>query len=298
MSERRPSRQRRAEARTGGILVLPAVILLGVLLILPTLATVAMSFAQYRLGPNPITFAGIANYQALAVDPLFWTSLTNTFAYVAIVVPASVFLGLGAALLIDGRGLLRPVYRAVYFLPVASTFMAMATVWEFLMNPSVGLFNQVLGVFGAGRINFLGDPDWALASMAVIGVWELVGFNMVIFMAGLAAIPRDLYQAAEIDGAGGPWSRFALVTWPMLMPTTMFVVTMSAIRAFRVFEIAAIITKGRPDGATEVLLYSIFVQAFQYFDIGYAAAMVVVFLVITAVLALVQMRMFDRRERT
>jgi multiple sugar transport system permease protein len=288
------STQQRAEARTGIGLAAPAAVLLFVLLLAPALATLIMSFLHYRLGTSQISFAGLTNYQALAADPMFWVSLRNTFLYVAMVVPGSVLLGLGSALLIERRSKLRAFYRAAYFLPVASTFIAMATVWEFLMNPAVGLFNQLLALLGVARINFLGDPLWALPSMALIGIWELIGFNMVMFMAGLSTIPRELYQAAAIDGADGFWSRFTMVTWPLLAPTTMFVVIMSAIRAFRVFEVAAVITNGRPEGATEVMLYSIFVQAFQYFNIGYAAALTVVFLVITATLALLQVRLFEQ----
>ena len=290
-----PSPQARAENRAGLILVAPAAILLLALVVLPVLATAAFSLTDYRLGTQEIGFAGLDNYVALARDPAFWQSLGNTALYVVIVVPGSVLLGLAVALLIEGRGWLAPFYRLAYFLPVASTFITMAVVWEFLMNPSVGLFNQVLALIGMPPVNFLGDADTVLFSMAAIGIWELVGFNMVLFMAGLATIPRDLYDAAAIDGAESFWDRFRMVTWPMLGPTTFFVITISAIRAFRVFEVAAVITQGRPEGSSEVILYSIYVQAFQYFNIGYAAALVVVYLVITALIALVQARYVEKR---
>lgn len=295
MAARIQSPQARAENMAGLVLVAPAAILLLALVVLPVLATAAFSLTNYRLGAPAISFAGFDNYAALARDPAFWQSLGNTALYVVIVVPGSVFLGLAVALLIEGRGWLAPFYRLAYFLPVASTFIAMAVVWEFLMNPSVGPFNQILALLGMPGVNFLGDADTALYSMAAIGIWELVGFNMVLFMAGLATIPRDLYDAASIDGAESFWDRFRMVTWPMLGPTTFFVVTISAIRAFRVFEVAAVITQGRPEGSSEVILYSIYVQAFQYFNIGYAAALVVVYLVITALIALIQARYADKR---
>jgi multiple sugar transport system permease protein len=290
------SPQKKAEARVGLMLATPAILLLVLLVALPVLATAGFSLTDYRLGTQEIGFAGFDNYTALWDDPRFWQSVVNTATYTLIVVPGSVGLGLGAALLIESRGWLRPFYRIAYFLPVASTFIAMAIVWEFLMNPSVGLFNQILAILGLPSVNFLGNPQTALFSMAAIGIWELTGFNMVLFMAGLAAIPRDLYDASAVDGAESGWDRFRIVTWPMLGPTTFFVVIITMIRAVRVFEVAAVITQGRPEGATEVLLYSIYVQAFQYFNIGYAAALIVVFLAVTALIALAQARFGGGRE--
>ncbi|SFB43494.1 multiple sugar transport system permease protein [Rhizobium sp. NFR07] len=290
------SAQKRAEARVGLMLAAPAILLLVLLVVLPVLATAGFSLTDYRLGTQAIGFAGFDNYAALWNDPRFWQSVANTATYTLIVVPGSVGLGLGAALLIESRGWLKPFYRVAYFLPVASTFIAMAIVWEFLMNPSVGLFNQILAALGLPSVNFLGNPQTALYSMAAIGIWELTGFNMVLFMAGLSAIPRDLYDASAVDGAESGWDRFRMVTWPMLGPTTFFVVIITMIRAVRVFEVAAVITQGRPEGATEVLLYSIYVQAFQYFNIGYAAALIVVFLAVTALIALAQARFGGQRE--
>lgn len=290
------SAQKRAEARIGLVLASPAILLLVMLVVLPVLATAGFSLTDYRLGTETIGFAGLENYVALWNAPRFWQSVGNTALYTLIVVPGSVGLGLGAALLIEGRGWLRPFYRVAYFLPVASTFIAMAIVWEFLMNPSVGLFNQILFALGLPGINFFGNAQTALFSMAAIGIWELTGFNIVLFMAGLAAIPRDLYDACAVDGGESGWDRFRMVTWPMLGPTTFFVAIITMIRAVRVFEVAAVITQGRPEGATEVLLYSIYVQAFQYFNIGYAAALIVVFLAVTALIALVQARFGGGRE--
>jgi multiple sugar transport system permease protein len=171
----------------------------------------------------------------------------------------------------------------------------MATVWEFIFHPNIGLANAVLGSFGVGPVRFLGSPDNALFSLCAIGVWELVGFNMVLFLAGISGIPRELNEAASIDGADGSIDRFLTVTWPMLGPTTLFVVVITAVRAFRVFETVAVLTQGGPDKATEVLLYTMYLEGFQYFRIGYASALTVVFLSFTVILILAQVRIAERR---
>lgn len=289
------TRQRRAEAHAGVVLATPAALLLLALVIGPSLAAIGLSFTDYRLGFENLSLIGLGNYTELVADPVFRTSLRNSFIYAALVVPASVGLGLLVALLIEGRGMLRGFYRTAYFLPVASTMVAMATVWEFMFLPGIGLVNQLLALVGVSDINFLGDPSVALVAVAAISVWELVGFNMVLFMAGLAAIPRDLYQAAAVDGVDGPWERFRTVTWPLLGPTTMFVLVITAIRALRVFDTVALLTKGGPNRSTEVVLYTIYVNAFEFFRVGYAAAMTVVFLLLVILLTLAQARVIERR---
>lgn len=277
------------------LLVAPAVLLLLTFLLVPTAAVLVLSVSDYRLGIDDWSFVGFENYVAMARDPLFWTSLRNTWTYVIVVVPLSVGLGLGVALLIESRTYLKRFYRVAYFLPVTATLVAMATVWEFIFHPNIGLANAVLGSFGVAPIRFLGSPDNALFSLCAIGVWELVGFNMVLFLAGLSGIPRELNEAASIDGADGSIDRFLTVTWPMLGPTTLFVVIITAVRAFRVFETVAVLTQGGPDKATEVLLYTMYLEGFQYFRIGYASALTVVFLSFTVILILAQVRVAERR---
>lgn len=285
---------RRAQARAGRALAAPAAALLLGLVLGPSSLAVVLSLTGYQLGADTIAFIGLGNYAEMVADPLFWKSLTNTLIYVGSVVPLSVLLGLAAALLIESRGLLRGVYRAAYFLPVTATLVAMATVFEFMLLPHVGLVNQLAAILGWPGHAYLSDADTALFAIAAIGVWELVGFNMVLFIAGLTAIPRDLYASAAIDGATG-WDRFLCVTWPMLGPTTMFVVIITAIRGFRVFDTVVVLTEGGPNGATEVLLYTIYTEAFRYFRIGYASALTVVFLAFVSILTLLQARLFDRR---
>jgi multiple sugar transport system permease protein len=283
------------EGRIAYWLVAPAWISFIVLLAFPTVAVVALSVTDWQLGSATMNFIGIGNYVQLFGDRVFWKSFTNTFVYCAVVVPGSVFLGLGLAMLIESVTFGRGFYRAAYFLPVTSTLIAMAVVWEFLLHPSVGLVNLVLEQVGIKGGDFLKDPRKALFTLAAIGIWQSAGLNMVLFMAGLKAIPPDLYEAAEIDGAGGTWERFRTVTWPMLGPATLFVTVVSGIRSFQVFDTVEVLTKGGPNKATEVLLYTMYTEAFNFFRTGYGAAVTVVFLVIVLALTLLQVRVGDKR---
>ena len=216
----------------------------------------------------------------------------------AIVVPVSVALGLGAALLIEADGILRGFYRAAYFLPVMATLIAMAIVWEFMLDPRIGAVNIALKAIGFGPLDFLHDRKLVLFTLCGIGIWQSVGFNMVLFMAGLTAMPRELYEAAAIDGARrGGFERFKLVTWPMLGPVTLFTVVITAIRAFQVFDTVQVLTDGGPNKASEVLLHTIYAEAFSFFRNGYAAALVVVFLVFIMALSAVRVFVLDRAGR-
>jgi multiple sugar transport system permease protein len=214
---------------------------------------------------------------------------------VAIVVPGSVILGLVVAILVHERTKSKAIYQTIFFLPVTTTLIAMSVVWHFLLNPSLGPITSLSRALGWGEFDVFGDPDLVLVGLAVIGIWQLVGFNMILFLAGLTAIPRDLYDAADIDGADSAWDRFARVTWPMLGPTTLFVVVTTTITAFRVFDTVAVITRGNPQGRSDVLLYTLYKVGFQDFNMGPASAMTIAFLVFVLIVALVQAFVIDRR---
>jgi multiple sugar transport system permease protein len=228
-------------------------------------------------------------------DRGFLTSFRNTVVYVAIVAPVSVLGGLGLALLIESAARGRAFFRAVFFLPVVSLTVAMAAAWQYLLHPTIGPVNAVLRSLGIAGPAWLSSSDTVLLSLAFIGVWEAVGFNMVLFMAGLTAIPKELREAAAVDGAQTAWDRFRLVTWPLLGPTTLFVVTISLIRSVRVFDTVAVLTRGGPNKASEVLLYTMYTEGFTYLRLGYSAAITLVFLVIVLGLMLLQTRVLDRR---
>lgn len=265
------------------------------MLLLPTLAAFALAFTDYELGARTANFIGLANFAELLADRTFAVSLRNTLAYVGFVAPLSIAFGLGLALLIEGGLRGRATFRAVFFLPVVSLLVAMAAAWQYLLHPTIGPLNQALRALGIIGPSWFASSDTVLIALGAIGVWENAGFNMVLFLAGLTAIPRELYAAAEIDGARSAWSRFWTVTWPLLGPTTVFVVTITMIRSVRVFDTVAVLTQGGPNKASEVLLYTMYTEGFTFFRLGYSAAITLVFLVLVLALMLLQMRLLDRK---
>ena len=276
-------------------MVAPALALLLIFVISPVVMVFAFSFTDYRLGASTINFISISNYADLAGDPTFRRSMWNTFFYVTMVVPASVLIGLVVALLINSLSLMQGIYRSLYFLPVMATMIAMAIVWEFLLHPRFGFFNLLLMEAGMERVNWLTSPDTALLSVGVIGIWQLFPFNMVLILAGLSSVPKDLTDAARIDGADGPLTHFLLVTLPALSPMLVFVMVIATIRSFQVFDLIHLLTKGGPNKSTEVIVHTMYVEGFQFFRTGYSAAMTVCFLVIIAALTLLKFWLLDRR---
>ena len=239
---------RRSEGRIAWMLVLPAITLLFLFVLLPVAAVVVLGFTDFELGYGKFRFVGFENYAHLITDRTFRKSLWNTTVYTAIVAPVSILLGLGIAMLIESEPAARSVFRTAYFLPVASLIVAMATVWQYMFHPTIGPINALLALAGLPGPNWLGSSGTVLYSLSIIGVWQSAGFNMVLFLAGLTAIPRELYAAAEVDGAKSSLDRFLLVTWPMLGPTTLFIITIS-------------ITNAVPIHATALPLYVAFDRA-------------------------------------
>ncbi|TGN56950.1 sugar ABC transporter permease [Paracoccus liaowanqingii] len=284
----------RTRAASPGLLfALPAILLLLAIYVVPIVVLAGFSITDYRLGALDWSFVGLGNFAAAFDDPVFLRALTNTAIYAAIVIPAGVFLGLGVALLVHGRKSSRGLWETAYFLPVTATLVAMATVWQFLLHPSLGPVNAAIRWFGFEPVSFLGNPVLLIPTMALIGVWQVLGFNMVLFLAGLTAIPKDLHEAARLDGARNPIDRFLIVTWPMLGPTTMFVVVTTSISAFKVFETVAVLTKGR--SGSETLLYALYLEGFEYSNTGYAAALTLIFLAIVLILSIGQTLRMERK---
>ena len=292
-----PAARRRLwiERVTGLGFALPAFILLLLTILIPLAVLLWLSLTNYEFGGVDMDWVGLTNFQKALADPIIRRSLVNTLLYVAIVVPGGVFGALLIAVLVHRRKRTRSFYEVVYFLPVTSTLIAMATVWQFLLHPSLGPVNGLLKWLGIGPIAFLSEPSTALATLAVIGIWQLIGFNMILFLAGLTAIPRDLYEAADIDGCSGGIDRFLTITWPLLGPTTMFVLVTTMITAFKIFDTVAVMTRGGPVGSTEVLLYNIYLEGFQYFHTGYAAALTFIFLAFILVFSAVQTFALDKK---
>lgn len=280
-------------ARRGLLFTAPAAFLLLAIYILPMIVLAGFSVTDYQLGALSFRFVGLENFAKAFQDPVFLRALRNTVVYAAIVIPLGVFLALGVALLVHGRKRSRAFWEVAYFLPVTATLVAMATVWQFLLHPSLGPVNAAIEWLGFEPVAFLSNPALLIPTMALIGVWQVLGFNMVLFLAGLTAIPRDLHDAARLDGAKNPVDRFFTVTWPMLGPTTMFVVVTTSISAFKVFETVAVLTKGR--FGSETLLFALYLEGFEYSNTGYAAALTLIFLAIVLVLSIGQTLHLDRK---
>jgi multiple sugar transport system permease protein len=279
----------------GSLLAAPAAIALLVLFVGPTLAVVVIAMTDWQLGLDSFAFLGVRNFEVLLRDRHFLSALTNTGVYTLIVVPTTILLGLGVALLIEsGRGF-RAFYRAAHFLPVMATMAAMAIAWEALLHPTVGLVTQAIAALGFKTDNWLANESTVLVTLALIGVWQNFGYAMVLFLAGLKMIPQDLYDAAAVDGADGPFDRLRTVTLPMLGPTMMFVSIVVGLRAIEVFDTVNILTQGGPGQSSTVLMYQLYVESFVYLRTGYGAAMAVVLLLIVLSLTLLQARVMDRR---
>jgi multiple sugar transport system permease protein len=284
-----------AEALAAYALTGPAVILLLGLFLLPVLAVLCVSLTDWELGAGTLRFVGLENFRQVLTDPVFHSSLINTLVYVLIVVPGSVILGLSIALLIECGTSLRSFYRAIHFLPFMASLAAMAIAWDVLLHPTIGLVSQVLAALGRPGVNLLRDEATVLPALAVIGIWQNLGFVMVLFLAGLKAIPQDLYDAAEIDGADSWLDRLATVTLPMLGPTSMFVVIVVALHAFQTFDTVRILTQGGPNHASDMLLYTLYRESFEFLRTGYGAAVTVIFLAIIMTLTVLRARIMDRK---
>lgn len=289
-----PSQRVVTQRRAGLLLTSPAILALVLLLLLPSSAVIVLSLTDYQLGDRAAHYVGLANYRIVSLDRDFQHSVRNTLVFVAIVVPGSIGLGLFFSLMIEGRSRFRSLYRTAFFLPVTATLVAMATAWEVLLHPTFGLVNTVLFALGVDKMRFLSNPGVALFAIAAIGIWKQIGFNVVLFLAGLSTIPREIYEAASLDGAQSGWRRFLLVTWPMLAPVTLFVTVISTIRAFSEFDTVAVLTDGGPVHSTSVILFVLYEEAFRYLKIGTGSAIAVMFLVFVAILSLVQTHLAGR----
>jgi multiple sugar transport system permease protein len=290
----RPARSR-SDAWIAWLLTLPAILAYVLFLLVPTAAMLLLAFTDYEFGARTFRWIGLANFSEMLADRGAMQALRNTAWYVVLVTPASIALGVLLAVLIDAGTRGRTFFRALFFLPVVSLTVAMAVAWQYMLHPTIGPVNGLLRTLGLSTPNWFGSSDVVMLSLAFIGIWENVGFNLVLVLAGLTAIPRDLYAAAEIDGARSLWSTFRLVTWPMLGPTMLFVVTITTIRSIRVFDTVAVLTQGGPNKASEVLLHVMYLEGFHYFRMGYSAAITMVFLVLVLILVLIQSRFVERR---
>ena len=290
-------KQRRARERkkvlVGLAFLLPNFIGFLIFTLLPVISSLALSFFGWDL-INPPQFAGFSNFAELfRNDPLFWKVMGNTALYTVMTVPGTLVMALILALLVNQKLRGRIVYRFIYFLPVVTSSVAVALVWNWMYNPDFGLVNSFLSLFGIPQVNWLTDPNTAMFAISLVSVWSGAGYNMVLYLAGLQDIPQQLYEACELDGAGA-FQKFFSVTLPLLTPTTFFVLVMSLIGSFQVFDLVYMMTGGGPNNATRTIVSYIYDNAFRFFKMGYASAMAWVLFVIIFLLTLLQFRMQKR----
>lgn len=273
----------------------PAFFLLVATVVAPVFVVFLISLTDYRLGRFTLEFVGLGNYARMIADPFFWGALRNSAIYTAIVVPISVFGALCLAVLLDSRRRSRRFYEIVYFLPVTSTLTAMAIVWSYLLNGHIGPLANLFTTLGLPPLDFFADGTLALIGLAIIGIWHLMGFNLILFLAGLTVISAELKEASALDGMDGFWDRLRYLTWPLLAPTTIVVLVLSCIQAFQVFDTVAVLTNGGPYGATEMLLYKINTDTFSGLKAGYGSALTVVYLVLIGTFSLIQVALGNRK---
>ncbi|SDE16268.1 carbohydrate ABC transporter permease [Rhodospira trueperi] len=278
----------------GWLLLTPAAILLIAFTYWPIGATVADSLFSRGNPIRPSRFIGLENYALMADDPIFWQVLWNNALFALGTIPASIALALMMALMVNRALPGRALARMAFFTPTILPMIAVANIWLFFYTPDIGLIDQIAGLIGLPGHNWLGDPDTVLGAIIVMTVWKEAGFFMIFYLAALQTIPPELWEAARLEGAAR-WTYFRRILFPLLMPTTLFVLINAILNSFKLVDHLFILTKGGPDNASNLLLYYIFETAFSFFDTTYAATLTVVLLLVLAVLSLVQYVVLDKR---
>jgi multiple sugar transport system permease protein len=278
----------RAQALAGYLFIAPAMVIFFVFTLLPVAIALYLSFTNYDVFTK-MDWIGTANYQDVLEDEFFWRAFWNTTTYTAWTIPLSMAIGLGLALLLNQKLLGLGAYRTIYYIPVVTSMVAVAMIWIQLFDPFYGVLSNGLEAVGIKGIDWLGDPNLAMPSIIAVSVWKVIGWNMLIYLAGLQGIPAYLREAAAIDGANR-WQTFWKITLPLLQPTTFFIFVTSLIGAFQVFDQVYVMTGGGPANATTTLVHQIYNAAFKALDMGYAAAMSFVLFGIILVVTLMSMR--------
>lgn len=281
----------RAVWRAAGayLLLLPVLVFIGLFVFWPVLSSFYLSTMDWKLGYSQQEFILLDNYVALFTSAAFWNAMANTLIYTALMGVISIGLGLVLTLAIMGGRRLSSFWQALFFLPVAATMAAMSVVWTYIFDTRFGILNAFLARLNLGTCDWLNQSTTAMGAVILVGIWSNAGYAMVFFIAGLSNIPNTLYEAASIDGASG-FRKFLSITWPLLSPTTLFVVIIMTVRALASFDIVKVLTDGGPLGETQVLSHLLYQEAFQFFDTGYASAIAVVFFILVLFLASAQMR--------
>jgi multiple sugar transport system permease protein len=288
-SKKKKSSLKRNESLVGFLFVAPMLIGVSVLVLLPIFATFILSLADWKFiqSIDQLKWVGFGNFKGLMGDPVFKKSLLNNGIFL-LTVPICMAISLFLAVVIDKNVYIKSYFKVAFFMPYISSVVAIAVVWQVLFHPSAGPINQTLMSLGINDPpKWIADPSFALISVMIIQIWISVGFNLIIYIAGLQSIPKELYEAAEIDGANA-WYRFRNITFPMVSPTSFFLLITGIIATFKVFDLIAVLTKGGPMHSTSVLVWHLYDTAFVNLDIGYSSAMAVILFVIVFMITIFQ----------
>lgn len=264
------------------IFIFPALIGTIIFIIIPVICSFGLSFTKWDL-LNPIQFVGLDNYKEIFSEPLFFKILYNTIVFAVSTSVLGVIIPLILACILNSKIRGSEFYKTAYFLPFITPMIVIGVVWEWIFDPNIGLLNHILHL----HINWLYDTHYAMAALIIVSVWKLIGYNMVIFLSSLAGISQSMLEAAKIDGAN-PFQTFKNVTVPLLSPTIFFVVIITAISSFQIFDLIYLMTQGGPLDSTNVLVYAIYKNAFEYFNVGKASAIAYVLFLLILVLTLCQ----------
>ena len=286
--------------RAGWLFIAPALAAIAVFFVVPVAAALAMSFTDFDIYAladlRNLRFIGLDNYAQLLRTPLFWQALTNTMYFVLIGVPLSIAASLGAALLLNSPlARFKGFFRTALFAPVVTTLVAVAVVWRYLLHTRYGLLNHALASLGVSPIDWLGDPLWAMPAIVLLSVWKNFGYNMIILLAALQAIPKDLYEAASLEGATA-WQQLRHVTLPALAPMLLMVSILTMAGHFQLFAEPYVMTQGGPAQRTVTVLYFMYEEGFKWWSLGSASAVAFVLFLIMFALTLLQLRVARHRE--
>ncbi|HUT66236.1 MAG TPA: sugar ABC transporter permease [Spirochaetota bacterium] len=309
------SRYRGIEIRRAAFFILPTYIIIFTFIIIPVFFAFYLSFNKWNL-LGSMKFTGLSNYKKLFSSEEFWKAVVNTFYYSFITVPVGIIISLFLAVLLNSKIKGIQVYRTIYFMPVMTSVVASAFIWQWIFQSQNGILNYLFGLIGIKPLSWLneprglftvifesidmrlpkwlGGPSVTLVAISIMTIWKNTGYYMIIFLAGLQTIPKTLYEAAEIDGAGKVRAFFA-ITLPILSPTTYFVLIMSVIVSFQVFEQVAVTTQGGPLNSSLVLVYFIYQKAFKFLEVGYASSAAFILFAIVLVLTVFQVKLLGKR---
>ena len=263
--------------------------------LIPVIFSLVLAFMKWDSFGTP-EFVGLKNFSKMLNDDTFWISLKNTFLYTIGVVPLTLICSLGLAILLNKKIRGMKFFRTAFFFPYVTSLVAIAVVWNMLFHPTMGPINQFLKLFIENPPGWTSSSDWALTAIVIVRVWRGMGYYMILYLAGLQSVPKELYEAASMDGAG-KWKQFLNVTVPSLRPTTFFVTIMLVINCFKIFDLVQVMTAGGPGRATNVLVYQIYNEAFVKFNFGYASAIAMVLFVIVLAITVIQFKWNQRQER-